>query len=525
MKPTAYRQKWQQWRDGPVDAESLRTLSQQVAGSFLEAYLQRNSYEPAYIDLLCEMATSFDKPELNGIAASALFTHVIEKLCDDFEELPVAAYVRVMCRIIECCRQFPAGRPLNETLGGFGIKSPDDLQRRAMAVHTQKRQVNVRKPPQRIVLLSRVTIGADVAILTVMIQRLTRLFPKSEIVVVGDAKLHGLLDGNPAVRLRELNYARRGGLFERFSAWYAVLDIVRAETPAGGEQDLLVIDPDSRMTQLGVLPLIHNDNYLFFNTRDPALSATGRCMAELTNDWIDAVFDVPDFHYPTLWIAPALLAAAGSRVERLRAAGAKRIIAINFGFGGNPRKQVSPEFEKHLVRTLAALPDTVVILDRGWGSDEIARSQATVAYVRQSGLAGVETCFAHDDFPAFAQGVVAVESSIGEMAALIRHSDEYLGYDSACQHIAAAAGTPTLTVFAGSDNMGFVRRWSACGATDCCLVHVDTLSDPSSVDADRTVARIMHERAGRAARSMPVPIRAIRMDEPRSEPARRSVAP
>ena len=44
------------------------------------------------------------------------------------------------------------------------------------------------------------TIGADVAILTVMIQRLTRLFPKSEIVVVGDAKLHGLLDGNPAVR-------------------------------------------------------------------------------------------------------------------------------------------------------------------------------------------------------------------------------------------------------------------------------------------------------------------------------------
>ena len=48
---------------------------------------------------------------------------------------------------------------------------------------------------------------------------------------------------------------------------------MRAETPAGGEQDLLVIDPDSRMTQLGVLPLVHNDNYLFFNTRDPALCA------------------------------------------------------------------------------------------------------------------------------------------------------------------------------------------------------------------------------------------------------------
>ena len=87
------------------------------------------------------------------------------------------------------------------------------------------------------------------------------------------------------------------------------------------------------------------------------------------------------------------------------------------------------------------------------------------------------------------------------MAALIRHSDEYLGYDSACQHIAAAARTPTLTVFAGSDNMGFVRRSSACGATDCRLVHVDTLTEPQYIDVDRTVSRIMHERADRSAPS------------------------
>jgi hypothetical protein len=524
MEPTAYRQKWQDLRDGRVDSDSLRRLSQQVADSFMEAYLQRDSYEPAYIDLLCEMATFFDKPELNGIAASSLFTLVIERLCDDFEELPIEAYVRVMCRIIECCRRLPAGRPLSEMLSGFGIESLDALQQRAMTMHTQKRSYNVRKPPRRIVLLSRVTIGADVAILSVMIQRLARLFPQCDIVVIGDAKLHGLLDDNRAVRLRELNYARRGGLFERFSAWYAALDIVRDETPASGEQDLLVIDPDSRITQLGVLPLVHSDNYLFFNTRNPALSAAGRCMAELANDWMDEVFGVPDFHFPALWIAAPLLAAAGNRVERLRAAGAERIVAINFGFGQNSRKQVGPEFEERLVQTLAALPRTVVILDRGWGGDEIARSQATVAYVRDSGLAGVETCFVRDDFPAISQGVVAVESSIGEMAALLCHSDEYIGYDSACQHIAAAAKTPTLTVFAGSDNMRFVRRWSACGDTDCRIVHVDTLTDPQYIDVDRTVSRIMHERANRSLKGAPAPIREIRMDERRSRPVPKGIA-
>ncbi len=523
MEPITYRKKWQELCDGRVDAESLRGLTQQVAGLFMAAYLQRNTYEPAYLDLLCEMATSFDEPDLNGIAAASLFTQVIEKLCDDFEELPTEAYVRVMCRIVECCRQLPAGRQLHETLAGFGINSLDELQERALTVHTRKRLYQVRKPPRRIVLLSRVTIGADVAILTVMIQRLTRLFPKADLVVIGDAKLHGLLDGHPAVRLRELNYARRGGLFERFAAWHAALDLVRAETPASGEQDLLVIDPDSRITQLGVLPLVHNDSYLFFNTRDPALSATGRCMAELTNDWMDEVFTVPDFHYPALWVAPPLRAAARRRVERLRNAGAQRIIAINFGFGQNARKQISPEFEKRLVQTLAALPHTVVILDRGWGGDEIARSQATVAYVRDSGRAGVETSFDRDDFPTLAQGVVAVECSIGEMAALICHSDEYIGYDSACQHIAAAARVPTLTVFAGSDNMGFVRRWSACGATDCRIVHVDTRTDSSYLDVDRTVSRILHERAHRSLRGVPVPIREIRVDERRSVPAPRGV--
>jgi ADP-heptose:LPS heptosyltransferase len=91
-----------------------------------------------------------------------------------------------------------------------------------------------------------------------------------------------------------------------------------------------------------------------------------------------------------------------------------------------------------------------------------------------------------------------MKCGIGEMAAIISHSDEYLGYDSACQHIAAAAHTPTLTVFAGTNNKNFIRRWSACGDTDCRIVHVNTLTDPAHVDANEVISRIMQERALRA---------------------------
>ncbi|MBN1360820.1 MAG: hypothetical protein JW993_09520 [Sedimentisphaerales bacterium] len=523
MEPTVYRQKWHKLRESKVDPGALQQLARQIAFSFVDRNFQRGLYEPAYIDLLCEMATFHSKPELDNIASSALFGLVVEKLCDDFEDLPVELYCRVMCQVIAYCRTMPAGQSLNATLTDFGLLSSDHLYQRAASTHTQQYRHDVAQAPVRIVLLSRVTIGADVAILSVMIQRLTKLFPEADIVVIGNPKLHGLFDANPNVRVRELNYARRGGLFERFGGWHAALEILREEMPSGGEDDLLVIDPDSRISQLGVLPLLHMDNYLFFNTRDHALSRTDRCMAELANNWMDRVFGAPDFCYPTVWVPPAVMDAALVRTDLLRAAGAQHVVTINFGVGQNPRKRVSLEFEKRLLRALAIVPNTVVILDRGFGPDEIGRSMQLVADIRSCGLPSLETQFSGGNFPALGHGVIAVECGIGEMAALIAHSDEYIGYDSACQHIAAATKTPTLTVFAGSNNMNFVRRWSACGDTECKIVHVNTLTDPRHVDIDEIIARIMQERTDRALRAPQQRIHEIRKEQRRSKPARENV--
>lgn len=513
MEPDIYQQRWHKLRDGKMDSEAFMHLSRQIAFSFIDRYFQRGLYVPAYIDLLCEMGTFHAKGETDNLAAAALFGIVVEKLCDDFEELPVELYSRVMCQIISFCRTVPAGRALNETLIGFGITSPEQLYERAMLTHTKAYRYDSRNAPSRIVLLSRVTIGADVAILSVMIQRLQRLFPQANFVVIGNNKLGGLFEGNPRVRLRTLNYARRGGLFERFAGWHAAMQILRDEMPQDGEQSMLVIDPDSRISQLGVLPLLHGKNYLFFNTRNHTASTRGRCMAERTNDWMDKVFGDSGFCHPTVWTAPATLETARMRVDGLRAAGAKHIIAVNFGVGQNPRKRIGLEFEKRLVRALAAVPDTVVLLDRGFGPDETERSWQIMADVRHCGLPCLETRFSATNFPAIPHGVLVVECGIAEVAALIAHSDEYIGYDSACQHVAAAVKTPTLTVFAGSNNMNFVRRWSACGDTDCRIVHVNTLTDPQHVDIDEVIMRITQERASRSPANPQQRIHEIRRDK------------
>ncbi|MBN1507470.1 MAG: glycosyltransferase family 9 protein [Sedimentisphaerales bacterium] len=523
MDPSLYRNRWLRLREGQTNPSELNHLARQVAFSFIDSYFQSGAYVAEYIGLLCEMATFHSKADLNSIASGALFEIIVEKLCDDFEDLPVEVYSRVMCQVISHCRTIPAGRSLDRQLTEFGVTSSDQLYQRAIATHLRQYRCDKRRPPRKILLLSRVTLGADVAILSVMIQHLRRLFPAAEIVIVGSHKLSGLFGGNADVRIRELSYARRGGLFERFASWHATLEVLREEAAGGGEESLLVIDPDSRISQLGVLPLTRGDRYLFLNTRHHMLSANGRCMAEWTNDWMRDVFGTDVFCYPAVWVPDAFRREAGRKVDALRAGGARRIITINLGVGQNPRKRVGLEFEKRLLRTLVAIPGTVILLDSGFGADELERTALLAADLREHGFAAVETSFANMDSAVPSHGVIAVESTIGQMAAMIARSDEYIGYDSACQHIAAATRTPTVTVFAGSNNENFVRRWSACGDTDCRIVHVNTLADPEHVAVDEIISRIMQERASRDyklhARVREVPA-ARRRDKPTREPAK-----
>jgi ADP-heptose:LPS heptosyltransferase len=519
MDPAIYRETWLKLRDSRMNAEELHPLTRQIASAFADNYFQSGTYVGEYIDLLCEMATFDPESELSSIASGALFEIIVEKLCDDFEELPIEVYSRVMCQVISQCRTVPAGQRLDRRLTDFGITCFDQLYERALDTHTRQYRYDGSEPPRKIVLLSRVTIGADVAILSVMIQHLRRLFPGAEIVIIGSRKLCGLFGGNADLRIRELTYARRGGLFDRFASWHATLELLREEAGAGGEKDILVIDPDSRISQLGVLPMLHADRCLFLNTRHHMLSATGRCMAEWTNDWMNAVFGTDRFCYPTVWVPDVFLGEARRRVDSLRACGARRIIAMNLGVGQNPRKRVGLQFEKRLLRALVAVPGAVVLLDSGFGADEVERAALLAADAREYGFAAYETSFDAMDSAVLSHGVITVRSSIGQMAALIARSDEYIGYDSACQHIAAAARTPTLTVFAGSDNENFVRRWSACGDTDCRIIHVDTLTNPEHIDVDDVVARIMQERAGRD-RKPPTRIQEVHAVRHPGEPVR-----
>ena len=477
-----------------VDPEGLGRLSRQVAHSFMDSYLKDCAYEEDYIDLLCEMTTISQDPGLNSVAARALFSIIIENLCDDFEELQTETYNRVMAQVITFCRKLSAGKELDRSLNDFGIYGHNDLLERINAIRLEVKPLSQHRDINKILLLSRVTIGADVAVTSIIIQRLAKLYPKAEIVLIGGGKLDEIYGGNPRIRLQKAEYQRQGGLLERLFNWQLVLDIIQQELATCPLDNTILVDPDSRLSQLGVLPIIPPDHYHFFDSRSDVSFAANMSMAQLANAWLDKVTGVHDFRYPGVWLAPGPMQKAAALYSKLKENGTRRVIAVNLGVGGNPRKKVGRLLEQELLLSLLQEPNTVVVLDKGLGKMELQYSNSLLDTVKQNGYPIEDAVFSAEFNSDISSGVIGLQTRIGEIAAIIAECDEYIGYDSACQHIAAALQTPCLTIFAGSNNMRFIRRWSAFGANNCRLVHVDTLSDPTAIDVEDIIIRIMNER-------------------------------
>lgn len=493
MEASVYREKWLSLKENRLKQDELIQLSRQIAFTFVDRYYQDGRFEAEYIDLLCEMAT-FSDDALANKASAALFEIIVEKLCDDFEDMPVEIYCRVMSQVISYCRKTQHGKVLDRILKDFGIFSFEDIYSRAIFVHSHQYNYKKKVHSRKVLFLSRVTIGADVAILSVMIQRLTRLFQQAEIVVIGSNKLKGIFGGNEHIRLCPLDYARSGGLIERFSSWHDALEILAKEMPPEQEERTILVDPDSRISQLGILPLTHSDNYLFFNSRQYTASVKGASMAELANHWIDSVFGEHEFCFPKVWTIPSMNLKAQKLVATLRQAECYRIIAVNFGVGTNQRKRLGLDFEKKLLQEILKEPKTIVLLDKGFGAEELSQSAELLRSISNRGFNTAAMRFGDSQYPNLSHGLITIESTVGEVAALIAECDEFIGYDSACQHIAAAVQIPAVTIFAGSNDMNFVRRWSACGKVPHKIVHVDTVTDPQNIDTNEVISRIMAER-------------------------------
>jgi ADP-heptose:LPS heptosyltransferase len=327
----------------------------------------------------------------------ALFGILAEGLSDRFEPRLVDAYAAIFSQVIA------AAMPEYKAA---------ELEARYRRV---RRPRKIEGSPQAVYVLSRVTLGADVAVTSILLDAAKRRFPQARVVLAGGRKSYELFAGDPRIEHLEINYRRRGTLRERLEA-----------CPQISEPGSIVIDPDSRLTQLGLVPVCPEESYYFFESRSYG-AETDEPLGALTRRWAAETLGVPDAR---AYIQPADAGAEAADV------------AVSLGVGENPAKGMPDPFEQRLLAGLADRGLRVVV-DAGPGGEEEERVRRAIG--ERSGLVRM-FCGA---FAAFA-GIIA-------------RSRLYIGYDSAGQHAAAACGIPLVTVFAGYPSERFRARWHPSG--------------------------------------------------------------
>ena len=339
--------------------------------------------------------------ELSQIDHSrALFRIVVERLADLFEPRLCEVYADLFSEVI--ARRIP------------------DLH----AEHLLARYERIRRPRKldrdrgtirNVFVLSRVTLGADVAITSIVLDAAKQAFPNAEIYFAGPQKAWELFAADPRLNHIPIAYGRSGTLDDRLSIWASLRETMCK--PAS-----IVIDPDSRLTQLGLLPICPEEDYYFFESRSYGGSSDAP-LSVLAQRWVSETFGVPDARP---YISTGLDASEFATT-------------VSFGVGENPAKRVPDPFEEELLQHLPR----PVLIDRGGGGEEADRVERAVARAGPS--------------------VATWNGSFAGFAAHIQRSHLYVGYDSAGGHVAAACGVPMISIFTGFASERMFQRWRPTG--------------------------------------------------------------
>lgn len=264
----------------------------------------------------------------------------------------------------------------------------------------------------RVYVLSRVTLGADVAVTSVFLDAAKRRYPRAEILFVGPRKNYELFEADPRIAYQPAPYARSGALRERLAASAALwID------------DGIILDPDSRLSQLGVLSLCKEGYYFWFESRAYGRDTLGR-LPDLASQWAKEVLGVEEAHP---YVAP--LPSAEPPVD----------ITVSLGVGDNPAKRFEGNFEQELLSLLAATGASILV-DKGGNEEERRRVEA-----------------------ALQPGMLSHDGAFAPFAARIATSKLFVGYDSAGGHVASACGVPLISIASGFASDRAAARWQPRG--------------------------------------------------------------
>lgn len=452
-----------QWRllvKGAPDISPL-PLARKISRFFIHQAGDNQTPDMRSLDLLCEMALHEDDVSVRQAAVFAIYKDIIEYLCDDFSSWGVELCNRVLLHLITFIRTRVQGAELDALLTMLGFLHPGQLLARYRQLQNREPLTSAgRAKIKKIIFLSRVTVGADVAMTSVLVRRFARSMPAAEIIVFGPRHIPEIFAGpSPRVSWGKFFYRKDGGLAERLAGWTSLYRLLKSERNSRAADQVILVDPDSRLSQLGLLPLFDRPQYCYFPSRidrpDDSLH-----LSQLANRWADDILAEEIYLGPEISIRPIYLEKTKKLLRTLPPS--VRKIVVNFGVGNDQRKRLPDPFEECLLERLLGDPDVLLILDTGYHLEEKMRADGLMKKMEDLSF---RTCSltekTMDTIPLpFHHGLVCFQGGIGPLSALIDQADVFFGYDSCCQHLAAARGTRAVICFAGAPNRRFFARWN-----------------------------------------------------------------
>lgn len=419
------------------------------------------------INVVAAIATMTDA-DVARAGLRSLFGGIVEPLNDAYSEPLRLAYYRTFAQVINFCRHTPEGTALDQQLAAFGLDTARDLEERTLRIR-QPRRLSAEDCAQvrQVFVLSRVTLGAEIALTSLVFAKALQAFANAEIVFIGSNTAFSLFADNPRLRLAATAYERKGGLTGRLNTWLELLATLRA---AISDPSHIVIDADTRLSQIGLLPLLDDDQrYYFF---DPTLRAEQQ-LADALSGWLEATFveATAAGRNPAALTGKLFLPSADHDVARAMLApftpsttstqsadGDSTLIGIHLGTGGATDKMLSPEFETSLILQLLQAGATV-LLYKGVDTQEEQRSTALLTALGEHGVNTVEVSEVSTTPDAVnnPRVIAFAGTRIGVSAALLAACQHIICYSSSSKHIAGALGVPVSVIFVR--DAAHVDRW------------------------------------------------------------------
>ena len=130
---------------------------------------------------------------------------------------------------------------------------------------------------ETVFVLSRVTLGADIKITSIVLDAMKKRFPGARIVFVANRRSAELFSSDPRISRLEAEYPRAGPVSLRIEFAHRLRGQLEGRNG-------IVVDPDSRMTQLGLIPVCEPEQYFHFPSRT---ANSTHNLTGLTQQWLE----------------------------------------------------------------------------------------------------------------------------------------------------------------------------------------------------------------------------------------------